>query len=376
MNFKGLMLAAAAATAATGASAADLPVAPEPVDYVKVCDAYGARFFYIPGTDTCLRVGGRVRAQVNSGNFADRDDANRDGFSAHADDGIDMNAEGYLYLDSRTSTEFGLLRTYTEIEVESDNDVSLGKAFIQWGGVTAGHATSFFDFFTGQVFVGSVGRNWSDATTNLFAYTAAFGNGFSATISLEDGRVRESGDYGGTRYPDLVANLRVDQGWGSAQLSGAVHHVNPADVTAKGDTGWAVGGGVIINLPMLSSASNIAFQAQYADGALSYIGAPNSTADYDATGGTTKTNKGYALSAGIYHEIGNIGLALDGSYADVDVANNGNDVSRWAVDGSVQWEPVSGLQLGVDMGYANTDIDNTTGDLDEWKAGFRMQRTF
>src|ERR1041384_4306197 len=46
-----------------GAYAADLPVAKAaPVEYVRVCSTYGAGFFYIPGTDTCLRVSGRVRA--------------------------------------------------------------------------------------------------------------------------------------------------------------------------------------------------------------------------------------------------------------------------------------------------------------------------
>ncbi|MTI42006.1 porin, partial [Roseibium hamelinense] len=71
MNFKSLMLGAAAAAAATTAQAADLPVAPEPVDYVRVCDAYGSRFYYIPGTETCLRVGGRVRVEYKTSNFAD-----------------------------------------------------------------------------------------------------------------------------------------------------------------------------------------------------------------------------------------------------------------------------------------------------------------
>ncbi|SOC18019.1 porin, partial [Stappia indica] len=42
MNIKSILLgASAAALAATGAQAADLPVAPEPVDYVRVCDAFG-----------------------------------------------------------------------------------------------------------------------------------------------------------------------------------------------------------------------------------------------------------------------------------------------------------------------------------------------
>ena len=64
MNIKSIPLgASAAALAATGAQAADLPVAPEPVDYVRVCDAFGTGFFYIPGTETCLKIGGGVRAE-------------------------------------------------------------------------------------------------------------------------------------------------------------------------------------------------------------------------------------------------------------------------------------------------------------------------
>src|SRR6478609_6307402 len=57
-----LLTSAAALVAATGAQAADLPSRKAaPVEYVRVCSTYGAGFFYIPGTDTCIRVGGRAR---------------------------------------------------------------------------------------------------------------------------------------------------------------------------------------------------------------------------------------------------------------------------------------------------------------------------
>ena len=46
-----------------GAHAADLPVKAKPVEYVKICSAYGAGFFYVPGTDTCIKIGGWVRAE-------------------------------------------------------------------------------------------------------------------------------------------------------------------------------------------------------------------------------------------------------------------------------------------------------------------------
>jgi hypothetical protein len=302
-------------------------------------------------------------------------------------DGYSWLSRGYLYLDARTATEFGTLRAYVSMYSTVTNGVgstTLDNAYIQWGGLTAGYLSSNFDIFTGQTFMGVVDRNWSDQTTNQIAYTAAFGNGFSATIALEDRSNREVGTYGGTRAPDLVAALGVSQGWGSAQLSGALHQVYPdaafnrTNNGGEDSLGWAVGGGVVFNLPMASAGSNIYFQGFYADGALSYIGA-NSTvggvavSDYGPTG---STSTGYSLSAGAYIQAtSTIGLALDGSYMDIDQPTGATDLTRWAIDGSVQWEPVSGFVMGADVGYANTD-PSSASDVDELLFGVRMQRTF
>ncbi|MES0808163.1 porin [Roseibium sp. SCPC15] len=395
MKLKSLMLGAAAVATATTAQAADLPVAPEPVDYVRVCDAYGARFYYIPGTETCLRVGGRVRTQFVVNNVLD------DGaWGSRDSDGYDWLARGYLYLDARTATEFGTLRAYVAMYGSSSNgsndSFNLDNAYIQWGGLTAGRLGSNFDIFTGQTFMGVVDRDWSDKTLNQIAYTAAFGNGLSATIALEDRSSREVGDYGGTRAPDLVAALGISQGWGSAQISGALHQVYP-DVANNNPTsgednlGWAIGGGVVFNLPMANSGSNIFFQGFYADGALSYMGTgingltttiggtEYSVSDYSGD----DTNSGYSLSAGVYIQAtSTVGLALDGSYAQVEQNNaygttTDATITRYAIDGSVQWEPVSGFAIGADMGYSNSDIDvSGIDDQDELKFGVRLQRTF
>ena len=64
---KSLLLGSAAGIAAVaGANAADLPSRKAaPASFVKICDAYGAGFFYIPGTDTCLQIGAYVRIEGN-----------------------------------------------------------------------------------------------------------------------------------------------------------------------------------------------------------------------------------------------------------------------------------------------------------------------
>ncbi|TYC63531.1 porin [Rhodobacterales bacterium] len=387
MKFKSMMLgAAAAAAAATTAQAADLPVAPEPVDYVRICDAYGSTFYYIPGTETCLKVGGRIRTQFVVNNVLE------DGAWGTRDaDGYTWRTQAYAYLDARTATQFGTLRAYSALSQRAENgvlSVQLDKAYIQWGGMTAGYATSNFDIFTGQTFMGVVTRNWSDQTVNQLAYTAAFGNGFSATLAVEDRSAREVGAYGGTRMPDFVAALAVSQGWGSAQLSGALHQVYPDTASsyqtgitldgAEDDLGFAVGGGVVFNLPMITPGSNIFFQGFYADGALSYLGASGTVGGVTVSdfGSNGDTSTGYSLSAGAYIQAtSTIGLALDGSFMDLDQAEGFDDFNRYAVDGSVVWQPVSGLEIGADVGYANTQADGED-DVDELLFGVRMQRTF
>ena len=62
---KSLLLGSAAAlVAVTAGQAADLPVKAKPVEYVKVCSLYGAGFYYMPGTDMCIKIGGWVRAEM------------------------------------------------------------------------------------------------------------------------------------------------------------------------------------------------------------------------------------------------------------------------------------------------------------------------
>ena len=75
----------------------------------------------------------------------------------------------------------------------------------------------------------------------------------------------------------LVANLRVDQAWGSAQIMGALHQVNAtyyggnnAPITGHpGDElGVAIGAGIKLNAPMISQGEA---QINYTQGALRYI---------------------------------------------------------------------------------------------------------
>src|SRR4051794_18235460 len=319
MFVKSLLLGSAAGLCAVaGAQAADLPVKKAaPVEYVRVCTAHGAGFFYIPGTDTCLRVGGRARGEYGFGSQRSRGVYNSTTFAplpTSINDASGFRGWGTLNLDARTDTAYGTLRAFVRYIISNQTGpnhlktgtverlglafsgtavdtfgraqtfVNVDKAFVQFAGITAGRASSFFDFYAHDLeFVGlTAGSDVS--STNLFAYTATLGGGLSATISMEDPVFRRSpvfntgGVFGlstgvvgtipttgfagnganvfvgnpaavtpvGVAFdpvtglptvgrlldvvqrngmPDFVGALRLDQPWGSAQLSGAVHEI-------------------------------------------------------------------------------------------------------------------------------------------------------
>src|SRR5690606_11870597 len=106
--------------AVAGDQAADLPAKKAAaVEYVRVCSTYGAGFFYIPGTETCLRVGGRVRAEYQ---YLEP--------TAREDNSIGFRARGRLNLDARTATAYGLLRTFVRFELTHNTGVYGGDSAI------------------------------------------------------------------------------------------------------------------------------------------------------------------------------------------------------------------------------------------------------
>jgi hypothetical protein len=375
------------------AQAADLPVDPEPVDYVRICDAYGTRFYYIPGTETCLRVGGRVRTEFRFRNFGEAENA----WGDRDTDGYQWRTRGYLYLDARTATDFGTLRAFIEYYQQAQNGVessTLEQAYVQWGGFLAGRAQSNFDFFTGYAFGAQIG-DYSDQKINQIAYTFAFGNGLSATVAVEDQSERSSSvglggatlGYGGTRMPDIVGVLGISQGWGQAQIMAALHQVYPNaaynGLTGNGEDklGWAIGAGVEVEFDGLARGGSIALQAAYTDGASLY-----GTNDYvgritDAVwdGNSTETTRTFNIFGGV-----NLGLTdtvtlyVEGGYHNVDAGTNAYDFTQWSLTANPVWEPVPGLELGPEIQYRDLDYSAASGlsDAYELYGTFRVQRTF
>src|SRR3569623_909601 len=125
-KIKSLVIGSAAAVVAIGgAQSADLPLKAKAVEYVKVCSLYGAGFYYIPGTDICLKVGAYFRAEYAVGNLAgsltNLDAVGADGQRTRlTGPDYQQRARAFVFLDSRQQTAYGTLRAYMNVGWTSD----------------------------------------------------------------------------------------------------------------------------------------------------------------------------------------------------------------------------------------------------------------
>jgi hypothetical protein len=202
-------------------------------------------------------------------------------------------------------------------------------------------------------------------------------------------------DNDGQEMPDFVANIRVDQGWGSAQLMGAIGRVGAVNrgsfETFEGDPisahddefGWVVGAGLSLGIP--GTGFSLDVQADWGHGLIAYGTTGNGAIIYDAaytaSGGLDLTEF-WDIKAGIGADISpTVGISFDGAYASVDHGGTlrGEDYNTWIVAGTVHWRPVSGLTISGELAYENIDADNSAHyvvDDDVWGAMMRINRTF
>ncbi len=184
MTIRNLIFGCAVAMATvSSAHAADAIVAaePEPLSYVRICDAYGVGYFYIPGTETCLRVSGKVRTE---------------GFSADAKNadsrtGILWHDRAELGIDTATDTEYGPLKTNTVYRFETTEATNTSK--LLWGNISLagfliGKLDSQYTMYMGYTtsLINDEVIYEGPKELNQLTYTYAPGNGFTALISLED----------------------------------------------------------------------------------------------------------------------------------------------------------------------------------------------
>jgi hypothetical protein len=206
------------------------------VEYVKICSLYGAGFYYIPGTDTCIKLGGYLRVDmgVNTNGIFTADYTAPGGYGNRFTNAMTWRSREDLNIDTRTATEYGVVRTFFDATFTWTDDgytanaasytgasatvplasvysqlgqgiggavnatagsVAYGTlgvyyAFIQFAGFTIGKAISPFSApwtaYPGNNYDALVGGGGTVTGVNQFVYTAQFGNGVSGTVGFQD----------------------------------------------------------------------------------------------------------------------------------------------------------------------------------------------
>ena len=252
---------------------------------------------------------------------------------------------------------------------------------MQFAGFTFGKAVSQFDTpwsgSPGNITSNLIGGYDDFTGINQVSYTAQFGNGVSASISLEDPSSYTQGglynvdavasastnagglvsgptvsginylagipglnSYAGVQVPDIVGQIRVDQAWGLFQVSAAAHQLRASYYTAAGSGtlnetlghpedkwGYAVQGALSLKNIPTGAGDSFNMSATYANGASRYV-----------IGGTTGNNFAmYGSSSSNYQSIA-LGFVGDG------VFGNGGSIetsSIWGVRGAFNhnWTP-------------------------------------
>ena len=374
MKIKSLILGSAAALlAVSGARAADAVMAPEPepVDYVKVCDAYGAGYYYIPGTETCLSIRGYVWFQVGA---TSRDSADQTpGYYFNPTTfGINNQSDGWntgtrvrLDIKAKSDTELGTLTGWIRLQADwnasggktgstIDGPVGIDQAWVQLGGLAMGYGESawFYQFNNSTLNYGSFswgGLYYGYQERQQIRYEFGGSTGFYGLISLEDNASEY--DY----MPDIVGRVGYGVAWGAVALTGAYdHHRDLVDH----DSAFALSGSALFNLPSMPGS------------AVKIIGYYNSA---DSNYGPGSPVNGYGglgqpqwsvLASFLYQANPNLGFIVSGQYFGKSYAAGTSDTvdntTAWAAEVSAVWTPVKNFEVRPEVVYTKAEgLDGT-----------------
>jgi hypothetical protein len=356
---------------AGGAQAADLSIA-EPVDYVKVCDAFGAGYWYIPGTDTCLKIGGYVQFDVYFQTSMAEDWASNS--TSHHAASWKFSTEAGLNVTAKSMTEYGPLTGFIDLRGLSANEDASNKveytpstasfdaisgnryayldsAWLELGMLLVGRTGSIYDYSGGFTW------DWkdydSDSSADQVRLTWAM-SGFGLQLAIEDPRDRWGTDLSGSySMPNIVGNITMSQGHWSAKLSGGF-----AETTFG--SGFGAQLATTIKLDSIAPGDQLMLKTAWAQNQVwSFAGGPGG-----ATSGST-----WSAAASFQHFWApTLSSAVTWGYFNQTTTS----VSGNQVIGNLVWAPVTGFFAGVEGKYTKLSTASTA----TWGVKIRLKRSW
>lgn len=368
MSIKGILLGSATALAAvSGAHAADAIVAaaPEPAEYVRVCDAFGTGYFYIPGTETCLKISGYVRAEVDYSSL---------------NGGRNWNAQtrGLVTFDAKNDSEVGTIGSTITVRAwqggstyplntatvpagttapSDTNSLELDEAFLTVGGFQVGSFYNYWDTgLSGET--DSLGSN----RLNSIAYNYK-SDTFFAGIAVDELSGFSGTDTSISDTGAFVKSYNRDNSVGiEGQVGGSF---GPATVTLLGGYDFVAQEGAVRGIAsVVAGPGTFSIAGVYASGVNAYYDASkwSVAAEYAA-----KITDKLTLTPGVQY------------FAETQVDARGNfggrDITRAGL--TVDYQIATGLAAKVSAQYQTKGLDsNKVVNNDVWTGFVRLQRSF
>ncbi|TCK30220.1 porin-like protein [Ancylobacter aquaticus] len=379
------------------AHAAEPPGSPS-ARAVKACTVEGPGFTTIPGSDTCLRLGGYLWAETYANSYTDYPAANARNYW--------VSTFGFV-TDARTRTEYGTLRSYADLRIiwrtadpwgaglADGADFQPYDMRIEFAGFTFGYLQSFFDFYANANVLGTDPVTIGDQTQlPVLGYSWHLADGFVAQLSLEGSSQRDNGilpvvasgpDFaagddaeagGAARWPEIVATFGQTGDWGNFQLSGALHQIAQAPLSERtgastGEWGYALQAGVMFNLPFIASGDTLYLQAAYADGATSYLGLVDPGGRFSAPdafqrldGSLSKVAGWSAVGQFLHNWSPTWNSAFFGGYGRFDIADplaqityGATGIGNWNAGANLTWAPAGPFAVTLQYDYNLYEAD-------------------
>ncbi len=293
------------------------------MEYVRVCDAFGTGYFYIPGTETCLKISGEVRATV----YASEDSA----------EDWDSEVRARLAFEAKNDSEIGTIGSYIRIQgtagalADERADVVLDQAYITVGGFLVGRDLTWVDDWG---LAGESDAFFGNAIFNTISYTYtsdAFTVGLGVDDLSDDFAGNEVGVQGTLSAAIGPASLAAYAVYDFGDEEGGIAGVLSADIgpgTLGIAAGWASG-----------QSTGYDFASEWTVGA-AY---------------TFKATEKLSITPQVVY------------YGDVDFTT----ADAWAADLYVEYQLASGLKASADVGYYDED-----GADSNWNGFVRLTRSF
>jgi len=345
MKLTSLLLSSAAVLVAGSAFAADLPAKKAaPAAAVTACPAFGAGFFTIPGSDTCIKLGGYMN---NLTTFSDEDQS------------IANEAGLRLTLDARSNSEIGVIRGFGRI----GND-GMERAYVQVGGLTVGRNSSLADIAGTNAWnfgsnLGGGSKNGMTYAATMGAVTLSLGIADSANNNISTTTSSSTSYTSGT--PDMLVGVSAKTGPVDVKLVGVSH-------TAVDNTGETQGYAVVGRIgASVGGGFGVALFGGISEAAADYTG--NIYTDTDGSG---NNNKGTNIGGEITLEAGNGTLALAVDQYTASLGTDDATVTSYGI--SYAYDVAKGLAIEPELVYTSEDDDGD--ETNSTTVYLRIQRDF